>query len=363
MSPSAKNYKQLRKLDWTPNWVFRKYSSAKRKEFVFSTGFPAEEKYAAQAYKKGVAAFDEWLGQFVPSGRQLLIKDLARALLASKENKKGGKAGATYNSVRNQVNAHIIPHFGHLRPDQVTALAWDQYDQAERKRVYHRKGRGGVLKPYSRTTTKHTRAILMEILKRAHEERQIQQIPNLRGHDRPPAPPRYISKADVLKILRKIDRRGRGTKLLAVIMWKQGPRPAEVLQYRWEMIDWEAGPAGSIRIPGAITKTGRSRTIPLNSKVARILRWLHPRSGSPFIFPSSGDPDTHQKGYHSAWDSACARVGLDYQPYNLRDTFITNCLKRGLSSTFIAKYVDNSPAMIDQKYAVSDQESLGRVAE
>lgn len=363
MSPKAKNYQNLHQLDWTPNWVFRKYSSAKRKEFVVSTGFPAEEKYAAKAYAEGLKRFNEWLGQFVESGRQLLVKDLARAVLASKTERKGGKSGPTYRSVKNQIESHILPHFGHLRPDQITPMRWDQYDQAERQRG-------------KRTTTKHTRQVLIEILKRAHEEGLIRRVPKFRQYDQPPAPPRYIPDQDVLRLIRFARRQPEGrrgkrgwnrpgstTKLLILILWKQGARPGEVLQYEWNMIHWDEGEHGVIHIPGRITKTGRARVVPLNPRVARILCWLEPRARSRFIFPSPGDPSRPQSSYKTGWLAACRRAGLQYQIYNLRDTFITNALKRGVSSTLIAKAVDNSTAMIDAKYAVADYDSLKGVTE
>lgn len=354
---ASKKYDNLYMYPDRPTWIYRKYSSEKRQEFVYSTGFKKE----SEAYSAGVDAFDKWLGVNLPAGRDILIRDIARAVLAAKESKKGGKLGDTYRSVRNQIMKHIIPAFGHLSPAQITPLRWDLYDSEERKRIYHKAGKGGAQVPYSRTTTSHTRQVLIEILRRAHEEGLIRLIPKLKKHDQAPAPPRYIPKADVLRIIRFARRRGRATKLLAFIMWKQGPRPAEALQYRWDMIRWEEGPNGTIHIPAPITKTGRARQIPLNPKVARILRWLQPRSESPYIFPSQGDPERPQGEYKTGWLSACRRAGLDYQTYNLRDTFITNCLKRGISSTFIARVVDNSPLMIDSKYAIADQEQMGKV--
>lgn len=346
MSPHAKNYKQLKKLDWTPNWVFRKYSSAKKKEFVFSTGLPAEEKYAAQAYKKGVTAFDEWLGQFVPSGRQLLLKDIARAVLASKESKKGGKQGATYRSAYNQITNHILPAFGHLRPDQLTSLKWEQYDSEERK-----KGK--------RTALANTRKFVVEIMNRAFDEGLVRRVPDFKNNDPESAPPRYLHRDEIRRFMRTASPL---TKLLAFIMWKQGPRPSEAMQYRFSMIRFEDGRHGTIEIPGPITKNGKTRSIPLNSRVSRILRYMKKRATSDCLFPSPKDSALPMQEYKTGFEGAFRRAGVDAIPYNFRDTAITDMLRRGLSSVFIAKYVQNSALIIEKRYAVSLADSLREVA-
>lgn len=370
---ASKKYPNLFAFPDKPFWVYRKYSSQKRAEFYFSTEVPKETRYEAEAYKKGVAAFDAWLGVLIEPGRRVLIRDIARAVLASKESKKGGIKGATYRSARNQIQNHLVPSFGHYRPDQITPLMWEQYDALERKR--------------GRTALANTRKYLVEILKHAEQAGLIKKVPELKKHDPAPAPPKYLPRKLVRKLLHAASP---STKTWAFIMWKQGARPSEILQYQWSMIHWDEGEYGRLVIPGEITKTGRARTIPLNSRVSRLLKWiqkkgyewdLDPQSMegissderqarrwvirmalSPYLFPSPLDLERPMAEYKTGWETATAAVRAKADPYNLRDTFITDCLKRGLSSTFIGRYCDNSPTMIDKKYAVAEQSILERVA-
>jgi integrase len=345
----SKNYPNLYRYPTSPYWVFRKYSSQKGKEFVFPTG---EAKNEAKAYKLGVEAYNKWLGQLHISGRVPLIRDIAEAVLESKARRKPHTA----RTVRNQIRNHIIPEFGHLRPDQITQLRWEQYDADSRGRTY--KKDNGVT--YKRTKLYNTRKALIEILRKAKGMGLIRDVPELLNNDAPAAGPEYLSNHTVRKILHEASP---AIKLLAFIMWKQGARPGEVLQYRWDMIRWDDGPHGKIRIPGEITKTNRPRTIPLNSRVSRVLRYLHQRRESPYLFPSSLGPDRHQTHYRWGWDRTCVRAEVKATIYNLRDTFISNSLMRGLSSTFIAKYCDTSAHMIDKKYAVAVDQVMERVAE
>jgi len=341
----SKRYPELHNLDWSPNWVFRKYSSAKRGEFTKSTGIPATEANAARAYAIGLEAFNTWLGGHLPSGRRILIRDLARAILSLKE----GKRANTYRSARHQLENHVVPAFGHLHPSQITPSVWQEYDQAERK-----KG--------ARTKLYNTRKALLECLHRAHSEGMIRTVPELGSFDAPAAPPRYLTAKDFARLQGELSG---NVKLLAFIMYHQGPRPSEACQYRFSMIDWREN---TIAIPGEITKTGRARTIPMNSKVALALASLMRKRRTPEyvdggpIFPSAHNPSEPMRHYNAQWNRAMANLGETWTIYNLRDTFITNRLKAGLASTFIGKYCDTSAEMIEKKYAVAEASVMRKVA-
>lgn len=336
---ASKRYPNLYKYPGSASWMFRKYCKEKRREFKKTTGIENDE---AKAYKIGVGMFNEWLGVHLPSGREMLVKDIARAVLSGKEL----KADNTFRSSQNQLENHVVPAFGHLKPSQITPLRWNHYEIEER-----RKGK--------RTKLFNTRKALLEILNRAKEEGLIRQIPKLKLLDGPPKPPKYLEKQVVRQILRHSFPQ---TKILFYIMWKQGARPGEILQYEWAMLDWTQGDHGYIHIPGRITKTRRPRSIPLNSRVSRILKRLILEMESKFIFPSRYIPNARQTNYLKGWKAVCDELKIDADPTNLRDTFITDCLKRGLSSTFIAKYVDNSVVMIEKKYAVAEHKVMQGVA-
>lgn len=336
----AKNYPNLHKVKWSPNWVYRKYSGAKRAEFCASTGLVAIEANAPKAYRIGVQKFDHWLGVHLSHGRQPLLRDIARVVLASKQSKKR----ATYLVARNQINNHILPAFGHLRPEQITPLRLSQYESEQRD-----KG--------DRTSLFNTRKILMEMLKRAQEEGLIRTVPRWKVSDPEAEAPRFIQPEE----FRRIRRQMQGPeKLIAFIIWHQGARPREVLQYRWEMIHWGGDGGTRIAIPASITKTGRTRTIPLNSRVERALRMMRQKSGP--LFPGRKDPDAPRAVYDREWAKAMEALGLDYSVYNLRDTWITRKLMEGMGAPFVARYIDSSVSMIDRKYAVPVPEMMKRVA-
>lgn len=341
---ASKKYPNLYKYPTSQSWVFRKYSSEKRKEFIKSTGISDNE---AKAYAVGLELFNKWMGvRLTHSGKEFTVRDIARTILAGKETKRE----RTYITTKNQIENHILPHFGHLRPAQITPLKWDQYDAEERK-----KGQ--------RTKLFNTRKALIEILNRAKDEGLINFVPKLKDHDGESREGKYLEELTVKSL---IEGASDNTGLLIEIMYLMGARPGEVIQYEFSMINWEAGPTGMIAIPGRITKTGRSRTIPLNSRISALLWFRMHEIGGKYIFPSPIDSGRPIREYKTGWDTACRRAGIkdedDIIIYDLRNTWVTNQAKRGIAQGFTAKYSDTSPEMIHKIYLRATNNSMQEVA-
>jgi integrase len=374
MSPKRSKYAHARysnlyKLPNQPCWIYRRYSSEKGEEFYCSTGLEASERNAPAAYKIGVEKFNDWLGAFTPTDGSSLMRDLLRINLAAKDEDPEIK-DTTYRTVRNQTENHLIPACGHLKPSQITTEWWLNYQRAERTKPTLRTFRDGRTQAGPpRKALANTRKTLSETLGLAMRRGLLDKMPELPLNDPESAPARYIPKEDILRLIRFAGRiagrkryrakyghdtiresryRAFRLKLLILWMWKMGARPSEILQYRWDMIHWDKG---TIAIPGPITKNKTSREILINPKVLRVLRFLRGKHGSPWVFPSPVKPGEPMKDYNKAWTTVNARLGLDFDIYNLRDTYITDQLEAGMSTVFIGKYVQNSAAMIEKTYA------------
>ena len=324
-------------------WIFRKFSKEKQKEFIKSTKIEATENNAAKAYKKGRKFFDDWLGSTLSTSRTVTMADLFSSILTSKIHAKNGLKGNTYRSAKNQINNHLMPAFGHLKPEQITKRMWESYDGQERQKVrYSKHG-----KEIRRTKLANTRKYLIEALRIAESEGLIRKRPEIKNFDPLPKPPKFLDKQTIRKILQ---RQLPQTKIFFFLLWKQGARPEEALQYEWEMIDWNQGKHGYIHIPGRITKTGRSRSIPLNSRISRILKRHEKSKKSRYVFPSRYIEGERQRNYRKGWESACTTLKIEADPYNLRDSFITTQITKGINTSRIAKYVDSSSSEIEKKY-------------
>lgn len=380
MTPSrygSKKYPNLYRLPGSKNWVFRKYSNKKGKEFKFSTG---ESKSEAKAHEIGHREYLKWLGLkdsgidrplFDPFADEMLARKLA---LPDADYSKNSK-----RSFQNSIT-HLKQVFGHLHLDQITEDEWEAYYSAELAKNPNQKF-------FNR------RKILIEVMRKAQRDGFLKRLPVFRNPDPETDAGQHLKDELVERIL---DQASPTTELLIYILWKQGARPGEVLQYRWDMIDWSEGAHGSIRIPASITKTRRSRTIPLQSEVAALLKErqkVQAHKTSPFLFPSQTDPAKPMVEYKTGWKSACRRmacletckgakvapsrkgqpgprrcIGLCRQVkhptiYDLRRTFISNQARKGSPIVYVAKYVDSSVTMIERFYAKSNLDLFGGLVE
>ena len=365
----SSKYPNLYRYDYSPFWVFRKFSAAKGKEFVRATG----ETQEAQAYKAGMRAFSEWVAQKnSPRSGPTTFKTLALEVLQTKE--PPATRPNTYATAKNQIEKHLIPAFGHLRPNQITRLLWERWVSSEHRRP------GGIKKFFN------AHKAIMEVLRRALEEGFIERLPELKNPDAKSESGTYIEDEIVARIIASASP---DTALLVEIMHLMGARPGEILQWEFAMIDWRAG---TIAIPGRITKTKRARTIPINSRVLDLLK-SRSLEGSPFVFPAPGGAGP-MKGYKTGWRSAlmrascsracgvhCARekgsrqydCGFDPKAfarsvfgsvtiYDLRHTWVSNQARKNLPMIDVARYIDTSPAMISSIYAKSHPSTMKEIA-
>lgn len=384
MSPRAKpyasrNYPNLFKYPHrSPNWVFRKYS-AEKGSFTYSTG---EAKNEAKAYSIGLKAFNDWLGRTHVQDEMPLFRDFAGALLRKKLALPDDKFSPNSKRASERDYTYLIEHFGDLRVDQMTPDRWE--------------GHFGAALADRAQTFFNRRKALIEIMLKAVRAGLIQALPEYENPDAAIEEEEggFLDDELVRRILEAAD--SDDQRLLIQIMWKQGARPGEILRYEWSMIKWKEGDHGFLRIPGRITKTRRARAIPMNPKVAELLRARQAASESRFVFPGRDNPETHQVEYKTGWSGACRRAadriaveieelekaGLPPKElrektahlvdllktageaiiYDLRGTFITNALDAGFSSTFIGKYCDTSSKMIDSRYARRKKSAMQAIA-
>ncbi len=380
----SKRYPNLFRDNASGMFIFRKYSSVKRKEFFGST---AEKDNEARAYKVGLEAFNEWIGNIHDQAGVVYFGKLAARYLRMKlENTKLAKSTRSEfqnlllaSSVSNgqkdrKFRPRLIDAFGHYPVGKINNEIWMTWVNE-------------ILADHPGFKFFNSRKALLEILHYAHECSYLDRVPKLEKPDADPAPPRELKWPEIKALFHAAHYveivRGPGKtmvrrmkpggvapyrvknwiKLLMFICWKQGGRPGEVLQYEWAMIRFEEGPHGRLHIPARISKNRRPRVIELNPSVSRVLLFLKPKAATPFIFPSLTDPERPMANYNKTWAGVCKRAKFAAQMYWFRDTFITGKIRAGRQAIFIAKYVDSSVGMLEKKYAAPSSEDLQKVAE
>ena len=274
----------------------------------------------------------------------VLFGDYAKAYLASKLLRPTLRQ-STKDRFTNDVNRHLIPAFGKLPLDKISNAVWLAWVSEEKK----------IRKFFG------PRKALVEILRAAKDDGNLDHSPKLENPDEAGDVGRVLSGQEVLSILRKARRPFR---VIFWVFWKMGCRPREILKWEWEMLKWGRPDQADIAVPARISKTARSRLIPLPAEVARLLwrRKTH-GNGSLFVFPARVDYSRPQLSYDAAWTTACRRACVDNAtPYDFRRTFVTDRASKGMQLLHIAKYLDTSIQMLERIYAKRDAVALAAVA-
>ena len=158
-----------------------------------------------------------------------------------------------------------------------------------------------------------------------------------------------LSEAELEAVLANIDKHYRP---LFITLAFTGARPNEMLALRWGDIDWGKPPSleitkGRVRGHEGLPKTESSqRTIPLVPRVIETLESLKDGQnvvsvdGYVFTKPNGQPIDKH---LDRIWSRALKQAGIKHRPsYQLRHTFATQCIIKGLPLPYIAKVLGHS---------------------
>lgn len=268
-----------------------------------------------------------------------LFADYARGYLGKKLLRPTLRQ-STKNAFGDQVRIHLIPQFGQRPIDKVTNTEWLEWIAKERTKTEGRRV----------TRFFNARKALVEILRASEADGHIERLPKLDDPDAPRNVGRALDDFEVYKILRHTRRPY--FRLFFYTLARMGCRPREILQWEWSMITWGEPGKTWIEVPARITKTNRTRRIPINPDVsARLYDLWRDEPASRFVFPHRHDPNRYQTSYHGAWRTACrhGRVAKCV-PYDLRRTFITKRAAKNKAPIYVAKVLDTSVKMMETVY-------------
>jgi integrase len=148
-------------------------------------------------------------------------------------------------------------------------------------------------------------------------------------------------------------------------LFMTGCRPSEAIGLRWGDI---ATDFSVVNFTGSIvrvnhkavrmkrSKTNRVRSFPINSELNDLLQAVYKPTNKTdwLVFSLTDDPYLpidYNNFYKRAWlKTVTPIVKRKTTPYSCRDTFITEQVAAGFPVSVIAKWVDNSPRMIDDRY-------------
>ena len=195
--------------------------------------------------------------------------------------------------------------------------------------------------------------------------------------DQQPSKPYCFNNNEIAQILQNFHTHSRYhcyTNLILFWLYT-GCRPSEALGVRWGDVasDFSAvtfrGSPQEIKGKGIIWSEGSknykkgsrksktlSRTMPIGATLSSVLEQHKPAiaTKTDLVFPpKQGEYLIYSNFCQRAW-AKCVRSIPSLEtctPYNCRDTFITQQLMRGVPIAVVAAWCDNSPSIIEARYA------------
>ena len=270
----------------------------------------------------------------VPS--EATIGNLLDLYLADKMRKRGYYDAETY------VRLHLRPAFGKIDVHGLTTSMITNF-------VAQKKELGRANASINRWLISLHRAFVLGYQNTPRLVSEIPKIPMLDESDN--VREGLLAHSDYVKLRDELPAH---QKLILVIGYHLGMRSGEILNLRWDQIDWEAN---LIRLEKRQTKGKRARTAPMYGELRA---WLD----MAYADPARGRTIVSWKGEKigetkTAWKNACERAGVPgLYVHDLRRTAVSNMINGAGIPEKIAMLISGhkTRSMLDRYSIVVDQD-------
>jgi len=199
-------------------------------------------------------------------------------------------------------------------------------------------------------------ACLRRMLRIAHEDGKIQNVPIIRQLKEPPARRGFVADEKFSELLKLLPTH---LQPLILFLFFCGVRLSEALTIEWSQVDLTAG---LVRLHE--TKTDEPRVVPLPSILRMLLAEIEPKVGTVF------DATNLRK----EWMNACTSCGLGlkievegkpYDPryegltvHDLRRSAVRNLVRAGVPETIAMKISGHKTRSVFDRYAIASEGDL-----
>jgi integrase len=180
---------------------------------------------------------------------------------------------------------------------------------------------------------------------------------------------RFITAEEEVKLFAKLTGRRDHIRSVVTVALNTGMRRGEILDLQWEHVNFIARTIFIAR-----SKTGKTRTIPMNDIVFEELKALKQDAGTrDFVF-SVSKTGVNIDSIKTGWRNACAAAGLvDLRFHDTRHTFATRLRANGVhewdirdllghtTTRMTSVYTHQTPANLRQAVTTLGQSKPGRV--
>lgn len=246
----------------------------------------------------------------------------------------------------------IGPHFGHLRPDQITVETCRAYTRKRQATMLPR-GKDKPPRPVHDgtiwTELGHLRTVLVWAADKKH---LIAKAPDIERPAKPSAKDRWLTDSEITKLL---DAKAEAhIKLAILIMLSTAARVGAVLDLTWDRVDFDSGVI-NLRTSDTGPRKGRA-IVPMNSGLKAALSTAKSMAMSSFVIEWGGpryDEDGNEipvKSIKTGFNAAVADAGLTgVSPHVLRHTAAVHLAVAGAPMSRIAQYLGHSSTAVTER--------------
>lgn len=279
----------------------------------------------AQSAKEAEAeAVDRIRKETAPKPDAVTVADLWSAYRKDKEGRRVSVA------MHHEWKA-MGPHFGHLRPDQVTTEVCRSYTAERRKAGKH----DGTIW----TELGHLRTVF----RWAEDHGLIQRAPRVERPSKPAPKDRWLTRAEIDRLL--------GAEcaphiMLAIkLMLSTAARVGAILDLTWDRVDFERNQI-DLRVDATGPRKGRA-VVPMNAMVREALEEARRAAMTDYVIEWAGGPVRSIKtGFNAAVKDA-GLVGVS--PHVLRHTAAVHLAAAGVPMSRIAQYLGHSSTAVTER--------------
>lgn len=193
----------------------------------------------------------------------------------------------------------------------------------------------------SNATINRKMSALSKLLKKAHRMGEVHSLPEFRRLKERAGRIRFLELDEEDRLFAAIRARSHDYYRLSVFLVDTGARLGEAIGMRWNDIHAE-------RVTFWITKSGRSRTLPLTQRAQQVLCSAKPAKGGPFMHIT-------QQNFRVVWHEAKQECGLgddaDIVPHILRHTCASRLVRGGIDLRRVQTWLGHQTLQMTMRYA------------
>lgn len=232
----------------------------------------------------------------------------------------------------------IGPHFGHLRPDQITDKTCIEYTE-KRRQTKARNKAGNVQDGSIWTELGHLRSVVKWALKK----RLIAFAPDIPRPSKPAPKERHLTSGECQRLIEAAI--NPHIRLAILLMLSTAARVGAVLDLTWDRVDFDRNQI-RLRLDDSSTRKGRA-TVPMNAGVREALKVARAASLSDYVIEWAGQQVGSIK---TGFNRAVATAGLEnVSPHVLRHTAAVHLAEAGIPMSEISQYLGHEDERITAK--------------